>query len=209
MTEQPAPTLRIDWCSHDAAKFAVMHWHYSRTMPAGKIAKIGAWENDRFIGCVLFSWGASAKLAQSFGLDIPECVELVRVALDQHHAPVTQIVARAIRMLHEHSPGVRLIVSFADPNVGHHGGIYQAGNWIFAGTSQPSEAIRLPTGQIVHRRPYVGRNFTSPRMPFPKDAVWVKQAGKFRYLMPLDRAMRRQCESLRQQPPGPLATALP
>ncbi len=33
--------LRVDWCSHKAAKYAVTHWHYSRTMPSGKLAKIG------------------------------------------------------------------------------------------------------------------------------------------------------------------------
>ena len=33
--------LRLDWCSHDAAKYAVEHYHYSRSMPAGKTVKVG------------------------------------------------------------------------------------------------------------------------------------------------------------------------
>ena len=41
--------LKVDWCSYEAAKYAVMHWHYSKTMPAGKTVKLGVWENGRFI----------------------------------------------------------------------------------------------------------------------------------------------------------------
>ena len=27
---QSKPTLKLDWCSHEAAKYAVEHWHYSK-----------------------------------------------------------------------------------------------------------------------------------------------------------------------------------
>ena len=30
--------LRLDWVGHDAAKFAVEHWHYSHAMPKSKLA---------------------------------------------------------------------------------------------------------------------------------------------------------------------------
>ena len=38
-------TLRLDFCSHDAAKHAVMRWHYSRQMPKAKLVKVGVWED--------------------------------------------------------------------------------------------------------------------------------------------------------------------
>ncbi len=37
--------LRVDWCSHKAAKYAVTHWHYSQTMPMRPLVKIGGWED--------------------------------------------------------------------------------------------------------------------------------------------------------------------
>lgn len=37
-------TLRLDFCSHEAAKHSVFRWHYSRCMPAGKLVRIGVWE---------------------------------------------------------------------------------------------------------------------------------------------------------------------
>ena len=42
--------LRLDWCSYEAAKYAVEHWHYSKRMPKSKLAKIGVWEDGEFIG---------------------------------------------------------------------------------------------------------------------------------------------------------------
>ena len=30
------PELKIDWATHEAAKYACLHWHYSKTIPTGK-----------------------------------------------------------------------------------------------------------------------------------------------------------------------------
>jgi hypothetical protein len=56
------PELQLDWCDHAAAKYAVEHWHYSRSLPTPPIVRCGVWEGGRFIGCVLFSRGASSHL---------------------------------------------------------------------------------------------------------------------------------------------------
>ena len=50
--------LRIDWASHDAAKFACENWHYSGVIPKSKLAKFGVWERDVFVGVVVFGVGA-------------------------------------------------------------------------------------------------------------------------------------------------------
>ena len=195
------PELKVDWCSYEAAKYAVEHWHYSRTMPAGKLVKIGAWEDGQYIGCVLFGLGATPQLPKSYGLAMTECCELTRVALGEHASPVTQIVAIAIRMLRAFCPGIRLIVSFADMRQGHLGAIYQAGNWIYTG------AARLDTwiihGKRVHPRTvvarYGSRSQSTVRQADPSaEKVWGE---KHRYLYPLDKAMRSQIEPLRQPYP--------
>ena len=125
--------LRVDWCDYKAAKFAVEHWHYSKTMPSSKIAKFGVWEDGRFIGAVLYSWGANNNIGKPYGLKQVEVCELVRVALTEHVSQVSQIVAVTLRILKKQSPGLRLIASYADPREGHNGSIYQAMNWIYAG----------------------------------------------------------------------------
>ena len=131
--------LRIDWATHEAAKHACVNWHYSGCLPAGKLVKVGAWENGKFIGVVLFGRGATPNLGRPYNLGQDECVELVRIALTKHENAVSRIAALAMKFLHKANPKLRLIVSFADQSQGHHGGIYQAGNWVYNGQGDPAK----------------------------------------------------------------------
>lgn len=193
--------LRVDWCSHEAAKYAVEKWHYSRSMPTPPIVKIGAWENGLYIGCVLFSRGANNNLGKTYGLSIVEVCELTRVALSRHLAPVSRIVAESVRFLRANSPGLRLIVSYADPREGHHGGIYQAMNWIYVGQGQPDIRLKLAGGKLLHSRQFSVNGVRTQygekrRVPTLADGELIKVPGKHKYLYPLDRAMRKQIAPL-------------
>jgi len=99
---QEKPNLRLDWCSFKAAKYAVEHWHYSKVMPAAKLNKIGMWENERFVGAIIFGRGAAPNLLKPYGLKQTEGCELVRIAMRDHYHPVSRCVAIAIRMLKKH-----------------------------------------------------------------------------------------------------------
>lgn len=192
--------LRLDWCSHQAAKWAVEHWHYSRTMPVAKIVSIGVWESDVFIGAVIFSWGANPNLSKMFGLKMVECAELVRVALNKHVSPVSRIISIACKMIKRQSPGLRLLVSFADTRENHHGGIYQAAGWIYTGTTNEKFDFMLGD-KLLQRRSYTGSNFGGTRRRVPEGAVKVLSPVKHRYVYPLDPAMRAQVEPLRKPYP--------
>ena len=183
-------TLKLDWCSYEAAKYAVEHWHYSKTMPKSKLVKVGVWEDGRFIGVVLFGVGATPNVTRGYGLEDAQIAELVRVALTKHVTPVSRIVAVALKMLRKQSPGLRLLVSYADPDEGHHGGIYQAGNWCYVGQMGSDREI-LVDGVWKHRRA-VGHSGTSS----VKGRVWRPTPGKHKYLYPLDDAMRKQIAPL-------------
>jgi hypothetical protein len=195
MSSQPdKPVLRLDWCSHEAAKYAVEHWHYSRSMPVGKCVRVGVWEQSVFIGCVLFAWGMNKDLLTPYGLKIAEGAELVRVALNKHVSSTSRIVAIALKLLRIQSPGLRLLVSFADPTEGHHGGIYQAGGWIYAGKSPPVDEWVL-NGRRLNRRAFTGQQFGGGRASvagIPPGAVKTRRQGKHRYLMPLDAEIKKR-----------------
>lgn len=183
------PELRLDWCSHQAAKYAVEHWHYSKRMPSSKMVNIGVWENEKFIGAVIFGIGANNNIGNAYKVKQTDICELVRVALTVHVSPVSKIVAIAVKMLRRQSSGIRVIVSYADPVQDHYGGIYQAMNWIFDGQQQ-GQTEYMWKGEQRH-----GRSCTSTRgttVGLPK----VKVPGKYRYLMPLDAAMREQIAPL-------------
>ena len=183
------PALKIDWATHEAAKYAVENWHYSESMPAGKLVKVGAWENGKFIGVVLFGRGANNNIGKPYKLDQTAACELVRIALTNHITPVSKIAAIAMRFLKVNSPGLRLIISYADPLQGHHGGIYQAGNWLYCGTSQAQQEV-MHNGKIMHKRT-ANSLFGTIKGMQKSPIMW-----KHKYLMPLDTETRQRILAL-------------
>ena len=186
--------LRLDWCGKDAAKYACEKWHYSHSLPAGKLACVGAWEGGEFIGCVVFGRGANRNMAAEFGLTCTQCVELVRVALHDHAATVSRIVAIAIRFLRKQSPALRLIVSYADPEQGHVGGIYQAMNWIYLGPTKKQRA-GLIDGKQVHKRTVHSLNGTIT------GTARTALLWKHKYALPLTSEMAATLVTLRKPYP--------
>jgi len=195
------PTLRLDWCSHAAAKFAVEHWHYSRSLPTPPLVKVGVWENEQYIGCVLFSRGAAQHIGSPFGLDNTGVAELTRIALAAHLTPVSRIVRVALKFLRQSSPRLRLVVSFADPSHDHHGGIYQAGGWLYLGQQSSTVEFIAPDGKQWHGRmisPTGRKKVYGEYRPVwrPDQCRKVTMPGKHKYVMPLDAAMREQITPL-------------
>ena len=189
--------LKVDWATYEAAKYACKHWHYSACIPKSKLVKIGVWENGSFIGVVLFGVGATSDLVKKYGLKKEQGCELVRIALRKHLSTVTKIMSLSLRLLKHSNPGIRLVVSFADPEQGHNGAIYQAGNWIYNGKSQASDEY------IFKGKRWQGRSFRNSYKGMERhpDVQIVKGSSKHRYLMPLDKKMRKQILPLAQPYP--------
>lgn len=165
-------------------------------MPAGKLVKVGVWEDDRFAGVIVFGLGATPNLSKAYGLTMIECCELCRVALTRHATPVSRILSIAMKFLKRQCPGLRLIVSFADSAQGHYGGIYQAGNWIFSGSVELDHW--LIKGKKMHPRSVVMKYGTQARDAILQiDPTAQKIWGiKHRYLKALDDTMAKQIGSL-------------
>lgn len=184
------PSLRLDWCSHEAAKYAVEHWHYSGVLSSAKNVYIGVWESGRFIGAIVFGIGSgNATNGVRYGLRrVGEMAELTRVALDRHVTPVSRILAVAVRMLRQQSPGLRLLISMADQREGHHGGIYQAAGWTYTGETKP-DVEYFYKGKWRHHRTVTSATSAAglKSRPLPP---------KHRYLMPLDNKMRERVAPL-------------
>ena len=101
------------------------------------------------------------------------------LALGPHATPTSRIVAIAVRLLRRQSPGLRLIVSYADPEQRgpsgdpHLGILYQALSFQFIGCTNRESLIRL-NGRLFHPRTVTsatgrdrstGCSVTSPPMP--------------------------------------------
>jgi hypothetical protein len=204
------PELRLDWCTHEAAKYACEKWHYSKSMPLSKTAKIGVWENRIFVGCVIFSTGAGPTCFNSckrFSLPKMSFCELQRVALNDHVTPVSKIISVALKLLKKEFTGLKCVISYADPYQNHHGGIYQAGNWYYVGVSAATPAwYDKVSKKYVHDRNVTPNGMVKVKGVYTKcsklaDCRREERPAKHKYLMPLDDEMRKQIEPLRKPYP--------
>lgn len=206
MILSPPNNCHIDWASHDAAKHACLNWHYSKSVPAGKLVKIGVWENDSFRGVVLFSRGATPHIASPYSMTQLEVCELTRVALRNHKTPVSRIMKIALRFLKTACPKMRLVVSYADLDQDHHGGIYQAGNWVYTGLNNAgSRGAFVVNGKKMHPRSVGAMGGTQSiewvRANLDPNAAEHITAGKHKYLMPLDKQTAEYIAHLKQPYP--------
>lgn len=121
-------------CIDEAVDLVKRH-HYSRRSPS----------NIQFIGTLhdeggLF--GDYGKAVAAVFFCIPptrwseDVLELSRLVRADQRVPLSQLIALACRRLKV--MGADLLVSFADKTQGHHGGIYQAASWNYAGARDRS-----------------------------------------------------------------------
>lgn len=199
----------MDWCSHEAAKFAVMRWHYSRAMPAS-MRRIGVWEDGRFVGAVLYGHGSGgATDGRKYGFDrTGDIAELTRVALAPNRKnPTSKVVAMSIKMISKAEPGLKMLISFADyAGQEHTGTIYQAGNWYYIGAYKSSGNCIIH-GKEVHPRTlgerYKSRAIGYLRKHVDPDAHYIDTL-KHRYAYPLCNEARDVLEQIKQPYPKKL-----
>ncbi len=200
--------LKVDWCSYKAAKYAVENRHYSKSLPAGNGARIGIWEDGNFIGCIVFSHGGTQNIGKPYDLDQWQCIELTRIGLKEHQTPVSKLMSIGMARLTRLSPKLRLIVSYSDLMQNHFGTIYQAGSWIYTGMIPLDRYVLF--GKEIHPRTVFARYGTRSlrwlKQNIDPDVLSMTGKGKHKYLYPLDKAMRRQIEKLRQPYPKRTAT---
>jgi hypothetical protein len=177
----------------DEAARIIRRHHYTASVPSGKSVyvrfgpAIVIWSipANKNIGRFLFGWDAKVW-------------ELSRLwAPDGHERNLlTRAIAAAIRIIKQIERPVAL-VSYADPNAGHHGGVYRAASWHYHGQSEETRAYRDREGHIVARR-----KFHSGRRGFRKAEiealgfVELRLPGKHRFVRPLTYRAKR---ALRQK----------
>lgn len=192
------PKLKIDWATFSASKYACEKWHYSKCMPTGKTVKIGAWEDEEFIGVVIFSYGANNNSAKGFGLKQTEVCELTRVSLRNHKTPVSRILSISLKFLKQSNPGIRLIFSYSDlSDQGHHGGIYQANGWTYIGERKTGDkgAYYLINGKQIHGRS--ARAKYGSEKNFPSGWQHVKSKTKHLYVKVLDQSYKLKFNAMK------------
>jgi hypothetical protein len=201
--------LLVAPCDAKAATYAVEHWHYSQRMPVGRLVHFGAWEDKDFIGCVIFGRGANNSIGDFLGLGPDQCCELVRVATRKHECNTGKIVSISLRLLKKTNPNIVAVVSYADPEHGHCGILYQATNWIYIGKSSKTTQY-FHNGRWVHNREITSGGFGRSGS-YTKEQIQKmpkrESLAKLKYVYPLDISIRPTLERLAKPYPKKLDDA--
>lgn len=114
----------------------------------------------------------------------------------------------SLKQIKKDVPQCRMIVSYADVDQHHLGTIYQATNWIYTGQSDGMRYFVI-NGIKTHPKTVWSRIVTiegkrrrcpqtieAVRQFFDKDATIFESKGKRKYLMPLDKEIRKRIAPL-------------
>lgn len=179
-----APNFEVFEIDFAAAKAMVEEFHYSKNLPNVVRRNFMIAETDWLPPEAVACYGpiVSRKAPK-------EWMELRRLVKRPGSSIIlSEFLAATLRILK--AEGVPVVMSWADPEQGHHGGIYQATNWVY--TEQKAGGNRTfvtETGQHIHPRTVYAR-FGTQSVP----AVLALNPGwsaflpktKHRYLMPLN-----------------------
>lgn len=197
--------MRLERASAKAVRYAIMNWHYSRSVPNVGLAYSVFNQNREFCGVICFGVGAVLNIGKPYGLRQGQVIELLRVALNGKHGATTKAVALALKLVKKDSPNVKLVVSYADSEQGHLGVIYQASNWFYTGFSIDTNII--VNGKREHRRTLTSRYGTNSVEKLKKAGVdvgpVVKTLPKHKYIYPLDKSLIPMCKAMSKPYPKP------
>ena len=174
------------------AKHTICMNHYTRTVPSGK--SIYAMHKTAI---VVWSIPANYNAARYFlpGVSDPCVWELTRLWAPDGHEPnlLTQAISEAVKDLRHAVPGVDLLISYADPSAGHHGGIYKAASWVSVGNSEEIRAWRHKiTGAVLPRRAFhSGKKHLNKASIEEMGYEQLKMPGKHRFVKPVSRRAKR------------------
>lgn len=179
--------MRLERASSKAIKYAVMNWHYSKSLPA-QMMSFSVFEGREWCGVICYGIGANKNINKPFSLASGEVIELLRVALNGKQSSTSKAVSLSLKLLRSFAPLVRLIVSYADEAQGHKGIIYQATNWYFVGDSV--SCVPVLNSKQIHKR-----TFSSVHGSYAGKSM-IKQPPKHKYIYPLDKSLIPLCKSL-------------
>jgi len=177
----------------DTARAVIEANHYTKSVPSGKSVYI-------LYGpvIVVFSIPANKNISRwLLGRD-NVVWELSRLWAPDSHAPnlLTQALCATTRLFRTMHPEVEALVSYADPNVGHLGGVYRAASWKHLGQCEENRAYRSASGAVVSRRAFHSGKKALRRAEIEAlGFVQLKLPGKHRFAKGLTRRAKKQIAS--------------
>lgn len=175
--------------SIEQLKQLILDNHYTHSLPSGKSYYL-IFED----AIVVFSIPANKNIAKYILGYSGKVWELSRLwAPDGHRANLlTEALSASVSEFKKLEPSVDALVSYADPNVGHKGGIYRAASWAFLGQCEESRNYQDIGGRIFARRKFhAGRRNMTKKEIESAGYKEIKLPGKFRFAKGLTKKARK------------------
>ena len=154
-------------------------------------------KEEKLIGCVIYGHPVGRRVIGSiFNEDIlpnDSVLELTRLFIYDGYGKNIEsyVISKSFKWLKQFDKNVKVLISYADPDVNHAGGIYQATNWIYQGCGDfqmaPTYSLRVkPDGEWIHSRTVYSLYGSADPKKLEKaigHTFWLKkEASKHRYI---------------------------
>lgn len=158
------------------------------------------YSGDVLVGACIYGKLGMANAWKRYVDSEDDLLELRRLVLIDDTPKNTEswFIGKTLQWLKQHTD-VSLIVSYADPNYGHSGIVYQASNFLYIGDTSPGRVIMF-NGKKYHDKA-VRAKYKGELKPFARrlrealvsgEAEYVHQVEKHIYVYPLHRTARRR-----------------
>lgn len=172
-------------------------WHYSESAEVAPKYIFSIVLNYALQGLIIYGKPAMNQIYKQYSDDPEGIIELRRMVLIDATPKNTEswFLGKSLNWLAKNTDE-KIVVTYADPMMGHSGSAYKACNFIYDGLSGNSPAIELEDGRIVHDRLLRCRtkngNLSSSAIQLHKlivsgKARRVERPSKHRYHFHLDR----------------------
>lgn len=146
--------LQLKIVDEHFAKSFIKKYHYSKTC-SNVVVAIGEFIGDDMKNCIVFNYCCGREMAKQVmkGGDNSNTLELARmVSIEPKPKNMeSYCIAKALDWLKHNMPNIKIIISYADNTVGHHGYCYQASGFTYYGQSRPVKEHYID-GKRVHER---------------------------------------------------------
>lgn len=152
--------IRVARCSDTRAAKSILERHHYAGFGRPATAVYAAYLQDRVIAVAKLAPVVRVEVATSSGMDPSGVLELDRLCVVPEYQVKnlpSKFLSLMVKAVKKDLPSTSALVSFADPDQGHSGGVYRASNWTGVGTSAPSYEYVAEDGSRVHKKTLYNR----------------------------------------------------
>lgn len=132
-------------------------YHYSGQSPSPTVA-FGHYYKEHLVNVILYKFPTGRLMAQQVmeGGNSENTWELIRMVSFEPKPKnlESKCIGNTFKFIKKAFPNIKIIISYADNNMGHHGYVYQATNFYYYGQSRPDKEWYID-GKRVHTRTVV------------------------------------------------------